>query len=315
MTSTVHAAPSPKELKSAPDRRRPSAQRPYRAMGTPKSAIPYLAPAVIVVMVLLLIPFAWSIWRSFMGTGASGFVGFDNYTKMFQDDALQRSLLNTFIWAVGSLVLPVGMGLAIAAMTVEMRLGAWARAAVVIPCALSGTVVATIGSFLFASDGSVNQILHFFGVLPPGEQIGWLLYWPLNILAALFVGSWAGTGVNVVLFLVGLQTVPRETLEAAQLDGAGGWTRFWRITFPQLKATTAIVVGLTITNALRGFDLIWVLTAGGPNRSSETLALSMYRESFLMLNPGVGSAIAVLLTMIVFACSWLYLRRQTQLEN
>ncbi len=118
----------------------------------------------------------------------------------------------------------------------------------------------------------------------------------------------AGTGVAVVLFLVGLQTVPPETIEAAALDGADGWKRFRYITLPQLRAVTVVVVGITLANALRAFDLIWVLTQGGPARSSETLALSMYRETFLLQDAGQGSAIAVVLTIVVVGSSWTYLR-------
>ncbi|MFE6736542.1 carbohydrate ABC transporter permease [Microbacterium sp. NPDC057650] len=279
------------------------------------AAIPFVGLGLLVVGVVLLLPFVFTIYRSFVGNADAGFVGLDNYVTMFRDPALQRSMVNTLMWAIGSLILPVGLGLGIAVMTSAMKLGAVARALVVLPYALAGTVVAIIGNMLLSSTGSLNQALAFLGLGDPESPIQWLLQWPSNVLSVIVFAAWQTTGVNVVLYMVGLQTIPRETVEAAALDGADGWKRFRHVIFPQLKATTAVVIGLTITNALRAFDMIWVLTSGGPNRSSETLALSMYRQSFLLLDPAVGSAIAVILTIIVVACSWLYLRRQLGQES
>ena len=277
------------------------------------SAIPFLLPAVGFVGVILLIPFVYTIVRSFYGRGDYGFVGLDNYVQMFTDPYLQHSLLNTLIWTLGALVLPVGLGLLLAVITHSMKAGAWIRAVILIPCAIAGTVAGVVGSMMFSSGGVINQILTNVGLID--KPIPWLLVWPLNIISAILLATWAGTGSAMVLFLVGLQTIPQETIQAAQIDGANSWQRFFYIVVPQLKATLAIVIGLSITNALRSFDLIYVLTAGGPNRSSETLALSMYRESFLSQDPAVGSAIAVVLTVIVVACSWIYLRKQIGSES
>ncbi|GAA4343417.1 carbohydrate ABC transporter permease [Microbacterium rhizosphaerae] len=294
------------EPKSRPQRRsEPRYERRDRM-----AAAPFFLAALLVVGIVLLIPFVYTIIRSFIGSGDEGFVGFANYVTMFEDPNLQLSLFNTVFWAIGSLIIPVVLGLGIAVMTSSMRLGGVARAAVILPYALAGTVVAIIGNIIFTSAGSLNQALEFIGLLAPGAPVQWLLHWPLNVISALLIASWQSTGVNVVLYMVGLQTIPRETVEAAAIDGADGWVRFKDVILPQLRPTTIVVIGLTITNALRAFDVIWVLTQGGPNRTSETLALSMYRESFLLLDPAVGSAIAVVLTIIVVVCSWIYLRRQ-----
>ena len=284
--------------------------KPHYEVRDRLSSAPFFGAAALFVGIVLLVPFVYTIVRSFFADGGGGFVWFDNYVTMFQDPNIQLSLLNTFIWAIGALILPVLFGLGIAIMTSSMKLGAVARAVVILPYALAGTIVAIIGNIIFTSQGSLNQALSAFGLMSADSPIQWLLHWPLNVIAAILIASWQSTGVNVVLFMVGLQTIPRETTEAAALDGADGWIRFKDVIFPQLRPTTIVVIGLTITNALRAFDVIWVLTQGGPNRSSETLALSMYRQSFLLLDPAVGSAIAVILTIIVVACSWIYLRRQ-----
>jgi ABC-type sugar transport system permease subunit len=267
----------------------------------------FLFPAVGLVAVVLLTPFAVTVYRGFLGDGVDPeFAGLANYQEMFRDPILIRSLVNTLIWVVGSLLLPVGLGLTIAVLTSSTRWGRWARLAVVLPYAISGSAVAVVGAFMLQTDGAVNQLLRAAGL--GGLATQWLLNWPQNTISAILLGTWQSTGVAVVLFLVGLRTVPAETIEAAALDGADGWKRFRHITFPQLRAVTVVVVGITLANALRAFDLIWVLTQGGPARSSETLALSMYRETFLLQEPGQGSAIAVVLTVVVVGASWSYLR-------
>ncbi|MFG1610782.1 carbohydrate ABC transporter permease [Actinoplanes sp. NPDC049265] len=267
----------------------------------------FLFPAVGLVAVVLLTPFAITVYRGFLTDGVQpDFAGLANYQEMFRDPILVRSLVNTLIWVIGSLLLPVGLGLTIAVMTSATRWGRWARLAVVLPYAISGSAVAVVGAFMLQTDGAVNQLLRAAGL--DGLTTQWLLNWPQNTVSAILLSTWQSTGVAVVLFLVGLQTIPPETIEASALDGADGWKRFRHITFPQLRAVTVVVVGITLANALRAFDLIWVLTQGGPARSSETLALSMYRETFLLQEPGQGSAIAVVLTVVVVGASWSYLR-------
>ncbi|WP_085067349.1 carbohydrate ABC transporter permease [Catenuloplanes japonicus] len=289
-------------------RSRPAGERPSTVTLPDRlSGAAFLFLGVGLVAIVLLVPFAITVYRGFFGDGVdSEFAGLDNYVEMFRDPILVRSLINTLIWVVGSLVLPVGLGLAIAVMTSATRWGRWARLAVVLPYAISGSAVAVVGAFMLQTDGAVNQLLHALGLDALTTQ--WLLNWPQNTISAILLSTWQGTGVAVVLFLVGLQTVPPETIEAAALDGADGWKRFRYITLPQLRAVTVVVVGITLANALRAFDLIWVLTQGGPARSSETLALSMYRETFLLQDAGQGSAIAVVLTIVVVGSSWTYLR-------
>jgi ABC-type sugar transport system permease subunit len=108
---------------------------------------------------------------------------------------------------------------------------------------------------------------------------------------------------------VGLQTIPRDPIEAARLDGAAGWRLFKDMTFPLVRPMTIVVVGISLVNSLKTFDIIWVMTQGGPYRSSETLAVMMYRETFLLFHHGYGAAIAVLLSVIVLAVSFFYLSR------
>lgn len=311
--STAHAA------KPVRVRRRIPFRSPHQAAGKtsagrrggPFAGVPWALPALALVGVLLVYPFLRSIYGSFFEDNGftSSFTGIDNYTRLAEDPIFGRSLLNTFLWVAGTLLLPVVTGLAIAVATHRMRrFGGLAQIVIVLPFAISGAATASLWRFMLTTDGAVNQVLRGIG-LDSWAQ-GWLLEWPQNTLSMIVASTWQATGLNVVLFAIGLRAIPRETIEAAELDGATGWRMFRHITLPQLRAVTVVVVGMAIVNSLKAFDMIWVLTQGGPSRSSETLALTMYREAFRLFHVGYGSAVALVLSVIVVASSWLYLRRQ-----
>lgn len=273
-------------------------------------SIPFLLPAVALVGVMLLVPFVATVYQSLTDDDGftSSFIGLENYARLFRDPLFGQSVLNTVMWTVGTLVLPVGIGLIVAVFTSQMKGGRWVRLAFVLPYALSGTATAVIWGFILRSDGALNQVIAFFGGTPAAS--GWLLEWPLNTIVMILANTWQATGVAVILFLVGLQAIPPETVEAATLDGAAGMRMFWDIIVPQLRPVTVVVIGMSIANSLRVFDMIWLLTKGGPGGSSETLAVSMYRETFILSDYGYGAAVAVILSIIVVGVSWAYLRQQ-----
>lgn len=271
---------------------------------------PFLLPALALVGLLLLVPFGATVYQSFTADNGftSTFIGLDNYVRLFQDPTFLQSLLNTVMWTVGTLILPVGLGLLVAVFTNSMRGGRWVRLAFVLPYALSGAATAVIWGFILRSDGALNQAIAFLGFTPPSS--GWLLEWPSNTIVMILANTWQATGVTVILFLVGLQAIPAETVEAGQLDGATGMRLFWHVVLPQLRPVTIVVIGISIANSLRVFDLIWLLTKGGPGGVSETLAVTMYRQTFIVSDYGYGAAVAVVLAIIVVASSWAYLRHQ-----
>lgn len=270
----------------------------------------FLVPAIVFVTALLTVPFLVTLYRSFFNDRLinQSFTGVSNYTRIFADPAVLRSLLNTLFWLIGTVVLPIGLGLAVAVMTNSVAWGRVARLAVVLPYAISGSAVAVVWNFMLQSSGAVNQALSFLNL--GSFKHDWLLTWPLDTVSMIIANAWQATGVAVILFLVGLQAIPPDTIEAAALDGAIGWRRFRHVVFPQLSTVTVVVVGISLVNGLKAFDLIWVLTQGGPARSTETLAVSMYWETFVLQRPGAGAAVAVILTIVVVAASWSYLRRQ-----
>lgn len=274
------------------------------------SARGFIAPGVLLIAVLLYLPLLWTVFLSFTdynGLGSPDWIGFDNYVEMFTDGDFVTSVLNTLLWVVGTLVIPVGIGLAVALLTWNLGGGLWLRLPFLIPYALSGIGVGVVWSFILSSGGALDQALAMFGIMDPPR---WLLDAPLNTIVMIIAASWQGVGVNALLFTVGLQAIPKEPLEAARIDGANGIRLFTSMLWPMLRPLTAVVVGLSIVASLKTFDIVWGMTKGGPGTVSETLALTMYKETFVNSDYGLGSAIAVFLTVITLIASVTYLRQQ-----
>lgn len=279
------------------------------------SARGFVAPGVLLIAVLLYLPLLWTVYLSFTeynGLGEPEWVGFDNYVGMWRDPNLVGSLLNTLMWVAGTLLVPVGLGLLLALMTFDLKGGIWLRLPFLIPYAVSGIGVGLVWSFVLQSNGALDQALALVGVSDPPR---WLLDVPTNTIVMIMASAWQGVGVNALLFTIGLQSIPKEPLEAARIDGAGSFRLFSSITWPMLAPLTTVVVGLSIVGSLKTFDIVMGMTKGGPGRQSETLAVTMYRDAFVNSNYGSGSAIAVFLMVVTLVASMLYLRRQLSAKN
>jgi multiple sugar transport system permease protein len=175
-----------------------------------------------------------------------------------------------------------------------------------IPLAMSGAGTGIIWRWIFSRTGLLNSV--FLGIGLIDKPISWLLNAPQNTLAMVVSATWQITGINMVLFLMGLQNIPTEVLEASKIDGASEWRSFTRIVLPLLRQIVTLVVVMNIIGSFKVFDIIWTMTSGGPARSSETLAVSMYNESFGLFHMGYGAAIAVVLSLIVFVVGIFYMR-------
>lgn len=275
------------------------------------SARAFALPSLAVVAVTLYLPFLWTGYLSFTefnGLGEPEWVGIEKYKEMFADAGFLGSLGNTLLWVVGTLVLPVGLGLLIAVLAHGIKGSFWYRLPFLLPYAISGVAVGVIWTFILQSGGALSEALAFLHL--PGADLRWLLDAPLNTIVMIVAATWQGAGVNALLFGIGLQSIPQEPMEAARLDGASGWSLFRHMTWPMLAPLTTVVVGLSIVGSLKTFDIIWAMTKGGPGRSSETLALTMYKETFVSNDYGLGAAVAVFLTVVTVSASLLYLRRQ-----
>ena len=276
-----------------------------------RSAVGFIVPALALIGVLLYVPFIYTSYLSvtdFSGLGTPEYVGAANYVTIFSDPTILRSLLNTGIWVVGTLVMPVGLGLLIALLAHDLKGSAWYRLPFLLPYAISGVAVGLVWTFILQTDGALTEALTVLGL--PGSDARWLLDWPLNTIVMIVAATWQGAGVNALLFGIGLQSIPKEPIEAALIDGASGWKLFRHITWPMLTPLTTVVIGLAIVGSLKTFDIVWAMTKGGPGRVSETLALTMFKETFTEYQYGLGAALAVILTVITVTSALLYLRRQ-----
>lgn len=275
------------------------------------AAFGFVFPALLLTMVLLYVPFVWTSYLSlteYNGVKPPEFIGFENFTAIFTDPTLLRSMLNTGIWVVGTLVLPVGLGLLIAILAHNIKGSSWYRLPFLLPYAISGVAVGLVFTFILQTGGALTEAMEFFGL--PFANSRWLLDWPLNTIVMILAATWQGAGVNALLFGIGLNSIPKEPIEAARLDGAAGWTMFRYHTWPMLTPLTTVVVGLSIVGSLKTFDIVWAMTKGGPGRASETLALTMFKETFQNYKYGLGAALSVVLTIVTVTSALLYLRRQ-----
>lgn len=285
--------------------------RPRRSLAQHIQSWLFVSPAVLLVGALLYAPFIWTAYLSFTdydGLGNPTWTGLSNYVNFFHDDMLWVTVSNTLMWVGGTIALPVGLGLFVATATYRSRWGTLLRLPFLIPYAISGAGVAVVWGFILQPHGALNDVLSWLHL--PGGHTSLLAYRPVNTIVMIIASTWQGVGVNALLFLVGLQSIPAAPIEAARLDGADGWRMFRYVIWPLLRPLTAVVVGLAIVASLKTFDIVWVLTEGGPGRSSETLAVTMYRDTFVGEQYGYGAAVATLLTLIAGIASIVYLRTQ-----
>lgn len=277
-----------------------------------KGIVPYLylLPALALVSIFLLIPMAYTLFISFTkwdGLTPPRFVGFSNYLRFIRDHVFFTSLINTFIWVILTLALPVALGLFIAVGISRIRAANIFKSILYIPLTLSAVTTGIIWTLIYSPElGVVNTTLRSIGL--GFLTRSWLTEVPLNTYAMIASWSWKMTGLNMAIFLMGLTTLPTEPIEAAKLEGASGWQTFAYVIFPMLRPTTTIVVAMSLINSFNVFDIIYVMTDGGPYRSSETLAVTMYRESFVLFRMGYGAAIAIFLSILVLIVSGTYIK-------
>jgi ABC-type sugar transport system permease subunit len=270
----------------------------------------YLVPMVALVGVFLLYPALDTIWVSFTrwdGIHAPVFNGLHNYITFATDPAFTTAFVNTLYWVVGIMILQVGVGLLLAVVINASPLGGLFKRIIYLPHTISGAAIGVLWFAIYIpGQGMLNTALRFLHLGSLAHA--WLTDPPLNTVAMIVAGIWQGMGPTMILFLVGLQHLPREPLDAARVDGAGAVKMFRYVTLPLLRPMTVVVVAISLINSFKVFDIVWVMTQGGPYRSSETLAVTMYRDSFVNFNFGYGASVAVVLTVIVFIVSVPYIR-------
>ncbi len=247
--------------------------------------------------------------RSFV-QGDAPFAGFANYRTVLNDPTFVPALTHTVVFTAVSLLFQFAIGMALAVFFAQnFRLSGTLRALFLVPWLLPLIVSASTWTWLLNSDsGVVNSVLHSVGIGP----VNWLTSPGWSLVSVTIANIWIGIPFNLVLLYSGIQGIPESLTEAAALDGASAWQRFWRVTFPLLRPVSAITLLLGLVYTLKVFDIIWIMTRGGPTDSSSTFATWSYRLGFGNLLPefGPGAAVGNLLIVMALIVGLIYIRVQ-----
>lgn len=272
-----------------------------------------VAPTVLIFLGFVAVPVvavlatSFTHWTGF-NVGDATWIGVDNYVGLFDDPIFAKAFAHTLIFTVATTLLLnlAGFGLAVLVNT-RVRWTGLLKAVLFLPVLLSPVIVGLMWSGLLRGvGGGVNQILDFLGLID--RPIFWLGEWRFALGAIILATVWQFAGYDMILYYAGLQNVPEPLLEAAELDGAGFRLKLLHVVVPSLYHVISVVALLNIIGGLRIFDIVYVMTRGGPNRSTEVLATYMYEQGFQLNAMGVASAIAVVIVILALIASVMRLR-------
>lgn len=265
------------------------------------AALLYLSPMLIILSAFTFYPMLKTLYYSFFSTNARGvpvmFVGFDNYAGLFQSDSFLTSMASTFLFVLYTVPLGVAFAFFLAVISSE-KLRGIEFFRVIFSSTVGVSVAAGSMIFLFLFHPSIGFLNHMLGWagLPP---IHWLTdpKWALISIAATSI--WMGVGFNYIILLGGLQSIPEDIYESARIDGAGYWSRLFRITLPMVSPTLFFVIIVTVIHSFQSFGQIDILTKGGPAESTNLIVYSIYQNAFIHYKFGIASAQAIILFLIV----------------
>ena len=300
MTLTEERTSLDTMVATVPPQRRP--RRPFVGVAQSRSLLLLAIPALIFYGFAVLVPsvrggvLAFTDWDGLSQT--YDFVGFKNFIRIFTTQSSLSALKMTLIFAVAITILQNGIGLLLAlGVNSGLKSQNFLRVLFFAPVVITPVVVAYLWKFLLTPNGAVNTVLGAVGLGDVAPS--WLgdPFWAGASIVMMVV--WQHAGYSMVIYIAGLQSIPQEINEAAAVDGAGAWRRFWSVTWPLLAPATAINVMLTIIGGLKMFTEVFVLTAGGPGGSTETMSTLLYKSAFQFNEFGYGIALALVLAVIV----------------
>lgn len=265
----------------------------------------FILPAMVPLLVFWVIPVIWSGGLSFtnwdMMSDNIKFMGLKNYSSLLRDPNFKKVLWNTLVFAVGSTVPSIVLGMLVALMMNGARKGTGIyRTIIFAPYITPMVAVSVVWSWIFEPRvGILNFVLGLFGL--PGSK--WVQSSSTAMLSVLIVTVWKSLGWTMIFYMEAIRKVPKNLLEAASIDGANGFWRFWKITLPMISPTTFFLVMMSTISSLQAYDQIQVLTQGGPAGATRTLLFYYYQAAFSNFNTGKASAVAVVLVIITVVLS------------
>jgi alpha-glucoside transport system permease protein len=281
--------------------------------------IAFALPALVVLGLFVIYPAYYTVRLAFYKSdflfSFTNYVGLQNFKDLFQDKDFfdissfppSGAVFNNLRWVVVYISLCLILGLALAVLTIRVRYEKAVKSVIFIPMAISATAVAVIWLLVYSPNpdiGTVNAVIHGLG----GNPVSWLGQENTVNYAIIIAYVWASTGFAMVVLSAALKGIPTEIIEAARVDGAGEWNIFRRIMLPMLSLPISIVTVWLFINVIKVFDIIYVMTQGGPGTSSRVIAYTMFTETFSG-NPGRGAAVAVIMLLLTIPVMVLNIRR------
>jgi multiple sugar transport system permease protein len=275
----------------------------------------FVLPALLFMAAFIGYPIVYNLILSFQDVGVmtlnnpvKGWVGYRNYLQLLGDPLLKTVLANTFYYTIACIVLQFSIGFALALLfNRSFRLAKSIRSLIMIAWLMPVTITGLIFKFIFSTNGGlINEFL--LGLHWLSKPIEWLLQPTTAIWALIITNTWIGIPFNMILLITGLSTIPQEVYESASIDGASPWQQFIHVTAPLLKPAIEAVLILGFIYTFKVFDLVYVMTKGGPVNATEVLSTFSYRLSFTEFSFSKGAAVANILFVVLFMVSLGYLR-------
>ena len=268
-----------------------------------------LSPALLILGLVLLYPLLNTLFLSFQHKVLirplrDAFVGFDNYARALQDAEVRAATLRTLIFTLSSVGAKIVLGmLGALLLNVKMRGAAWVRSLYMLPWLVPSVVAALAWRWIFNEQfGIANEMIKRIG----GSSVHWLSEAGSALFSVVLVDVWRGLPLMTILLLAGLQSIPRDTFEAAMIDGAGTWQRFWRVTLPQMRPILFMAGTLSLIGTFNSFNIIYVLTGGGPAHATDILVTHVFRVAFQKFDFGMAATLAVLIIALLSVVTAVY---------
>jgi len=278
-----------------------------------------LIPAISVFALVILFPFVNSLLMSLTNRSmlkpAVDFVGIDNFRKILSDPNFFQVFRNTLVFVIGSVACPFVLGFIWAIVLNEkFRLSELLRGLTLIDWIIPSTAIGFLWMWIFNGEyGVLNGLLRATGVID--ENVNWLGQSKTAMMVIILARTWQLLPWNMAFILGGLQGISTELVEAANIDGANNWVVFRHIVLPELKPVLGLILILATIGALQHFDLIWVMTEGGPARATTTLAVEVYRNAFKNWKLGLAASVGAVWVLMLSAFSYLYIRANIRDEE
>ncbi len=257
----------------------------------------YIGPVLLILGVYLVYPVINTTYISLFSADSTKFVGLQNYLYLFTHKETLTAFKNNLLWLIFFTSFTVSLGLVIAVLADRVKYESVAKSIIFLPMAISGVAAGTIWKFMLDFSpriGLLNALLKGFLHSHP---VAWLQRYPINTFALIAVGIWMWTGFSMVILSASVKSIPKEILEAASVDGATEWQKFWRITIPMISSTILVVTTTLIINVLKVFDIVYVMTSG--NYGTDVIANRMFKLFYVEDQYGRSAAIAVVLLLLI----------------